>query len=334
MKGAGAKSAWLLLVPAALALLCWAAGASRAEEAPSAEAPSLPQLTVLQRYTDKSGLPSNHVTCVYVDDRDAWVGTADAGVARFNFDEGNWLVTKVEDGLSSNGVTGIIGFQGRIYVGTQEAINVWDGFTWSVEKEAGPVRLANTVFRVQDGLLWAAARTMRGGLVTFDGKAWKNRSTLEVGTILNNVSDFAFSGTTLWVGTTNRGVLRFGKEGLTTFMTSDGLSSNFVYAIAVRGEDAYVGGCCGVSARRGGTWVVYDVPQGLPSAVVKTVAIDPGGAVWFGTDKGLAVFDGSEFLKFGKAQGLTDDRITSVSFQGNEVWVGTQGGLNRLERAY
>lgn len=315
-----------------LALLCWPARARAAEPA-TTERPAIPEVRLVQRYTTANGLPSNRISSLYVDDQDAWVGTEDGGLARLNFAEGNWLLTKAEDGLASNRVTGIIGYQGRIYVGTQDAISVWDGIAWSSEREVGPVRLANTVFRVQEGALWVAARTMKGGLVTFDGKSWKNRSSLEQGALLNNISDFAFGGKTLWIGTTNRGVLRFGKEGVTSFMAADGLATNFVYAIAVRGDDVYVGGCCGVSAFQGGAWRIYDVPDGLPHATVSAIAPD-GPLLWFGTAKGLALFDGADFVKATQLQGLKDAKISALFVHGDEVWVGSDNGLFRLEKTY
>jgi ligand-binding sensor domain-containing protein len=293
----------------------------------------MPGIRVIQRYTTANGLPSNRISCIYVDDHDAWVGTDDGGVARLNFAEGNWLVTKAEDGLASNRVTGIIGYQGRLYVGTQDGISIWDGISWTTEREVPPVKLSNAVFRVQEGTLWVAARTMKGGLVTFDGKAWKNRSTLEQGTLLNNIADFTFGGKTLWVGTTNRGVLRFDQEGVRSFMTADGLATNFVYTLAVRGDEVYVGGCCGVSALQGGEWRVYEVPQGLPHATVNAIVPD-GGLLWFGTAKGLALFDGADFVKVKEAPELREARISSIFVHGDEVWVGTDTGLTRLEKAY
>ena len=315
--------------------------AARAEPSPVREAPepqgtgpvAVPTVQIVQRYTTENGLPSNRITAVYVDGTDAWVGTADAGVARLNFAEGNWIVTEAEDGLASNRVSDIIRYKGLVLVGTQDGISIWDGASWRTEARIGKVKLVNTVFQIHDGLLWVAARTMHGGLLTFDGERWRDRSTIKPGSVLNNVSDFAFADRTLWIGTTNRGVYRFDGKTWTTFTVADGIASNFVYTLAVRGDTCYLGGCCGVSVYENGAWKIYDIAEGLPHSTVNAIAVD-GDLVWFGSKKGLALFDGFEFTNFYTDDGLTDNRITSLFVRGTEVWVGTANGLNRLEKSY
>gem|GEM_PF-1781796 len=303
------------------------------QTAPASERVAVPNVRVAQRYTTDNGLPSNRITALYVDGSDAWVGTADGGVARLNFAEGNWIVTKVEDGLASNRVTDIAKYKGLVYVGTDAGVSIWDGVSWATKEREGKVKLVNARFRVHDGLLWVAARTMHGGVLTFDGERWKDRSTMKPGTVLNNVSDFGFSGKTLWIGTTNRGVYRFDGKGWRTFTVADGIASNFVYTLAVKGSTCYLGGCCGVSVYEEGSWKIYDIAEGLPHSTVNAIAVD-GDLVWFGSKKGLGLFDGFEFTNFYTEDGLTDNRITSLYVFGDEVWVGTANGLNRLVKSY
>lgn len=294
---------------------------------------AVPAVRVARKYTTENGLPSNRITALYVDAEDAWVGTADAGVARLNFAEGNWIVTRVEDGLTSNRITDITQVKDLVFVGTQEGVSVWDGVSWKTETEAAGVPLVNPVFAVHEGTLWLSSRTMRGGLVTFDGSSWRNRSTMMPGGVLNNVSSLGFSGKDVWLGTSNRGVYRFDGKEWTTYTVSDGITSNFIYTLAVRGGTCFLGGCCGVSAFEGGTWRVYDIAEGLPHSTVNAIAV-AGELVWFGSKKGLGLFDGFDFTNFYMADGLTDDRITSLFVKGAEVWVGTANGLTVLETSY
>ena len=293
----------------------------------------VPSPRVLKKYTSANGLPSNRVTALYVDDQDAWVGTADGGVARLNFAEENWLVIRTEDGLVSDRISDITKYKGLVFVGTQEGISIWDGASWTTQTEVGVVKLVNTVFRIGAGKLWVAARTMHGGLLTYDGETWKDQSAMRSGSVLNNVADFAFAGDTMWIGTTNRGVLRFDGKEWQSFNVSNGLTSNFVYAVGVRGQDAYLGGCCGVSAYEDGEWKIYDVGEGLPHSTINAISVD-GDVVWFGSKNGLGLFDGFQFLNFYKRDGLTDDRITSLFATRDELWVGTADGLTRLEKIY
>jgi ligand-binding sensor domain-containing protein len=56
----------------------------------------------------------------------------------------------------------------------------------------------------------------------------------------------------------------------------------------------------------------YDVGDGLPSALVYCVKQDYRGLLWFGTDKGLARFDGSSFKVFSMKDGLPDPEVLSI----------------------
>jgi ligand-binding sensor domain-containing protein len=218
-------------------------------------------------------------------------------------------------------------------VATQDGISVWDGVSWNTQDSEGKIKLLNAVFVVHEGVLWVAARNMFGGLLTFDGEKWKDRSTIRPGMVLNNISDFAFSGNTLWIGTTNRGVMRFDGKEWTSFTVTEGLASNFVYTIGVQKESCYVGGCCGLSAYEEGAWRIYDIAEGMPHSTVNAIAID-GDLVWLGSKKGLGLFDGFNFTNYYTENGLTDDRITALFVKGNDVWVGTANGLNRLAKSY
>ena len=88
-----------------------------------------------------------------------------------------------------------------------------------------------------------------------------------------------------------------------------------------------------MSVYENGAWKIYDIAEGLPHSTVNAIAVD-GDLVWFGSKKGLALFDGFEFTNFYTDDGLTDNRITSLFVRGTEVWVGTANGLNRLEKSY
>src|SRR5262245_491950 len=56
----------------------------------------------------------------------------------------------------------------------------------------------------------------------------------------------------------------------------------------------------------------YNVSDGLPSALVYCVTQDSKGFMWFGTDKGLARFDGTRFKVFGMKDGLPDNEVVNV----------------------
>ncbi len=76
------------------------------------------------------------------------------------------------------------------------------------------------------------------------------------------------------------------------------------------------------------------VEQGLTQESVLSIVQDPDGFMWFGTQTGLARFDGYRFTTYrnvvGKAGTLSNDwvRVLHVDPKGR-MWIGTDGGLNR-----
>jgi len=290
-----------------------------------------PDLSLIATYTDTTGLPAKLVTSIYVDETDAWIGTSGGGLARFNFSEQNWIVVGEAEGLVSNYVTDIVKFKGKLYVGTSRGLSIWDGFSWTSLEEQDRVNLMNVSFAINEQLLWIAARGMRGGLLTFDGEKWTNRSNIRAGVILNNVSAMAFDGKDIWFGTTSRGVFVKRGRNWDLFSVTEGIASNFIYTMSVDKGRCYLGGCCGLSYYDGKEWVIYDVPEGLPHSTVNDIVSD-GGIIWLGSKNGLSAYNGEEFINYFAEDGLlTDNRVTALFIRGRELWVGTAGGLSRLE---
>lgn len=298
---------------------------------PKREQEGFPDLELINKFNTSDGLPMNLISAIYVDETEAWVGTSGGGAARYIFAEGNWLVTASTSGLASDFVSDITKFQGKVYVGTKQGISVWDGFDWNSITEQRQVLLHNPTFAVYNNELWVAARNMRGGIVSFDGNKWTDRSSIKPGVLFNNASDFTFDGPDMWIGTTNRGVnVKKGKDWL-IYSVTDGIASNFIYTMAVKGGKAYLGGCCGMSYFDGNRWTIYDVPEGMPHSTVNALSWDESNILWIGSKHGLGLFDGTEFKVFYAEDGLlADNYVTSIYLKGEDAWVGTIGGLSRL----
>jgi signal transduction histidine kinase/ligand-binding sensor domain-containing protein len=72
--------------------------------------------------------------------------------------------------------------------------------------------------------------------------------------------------------------------------------------------------------------------QGLPQDSVRAIAQAPDGALWIGTDEGLARFDGVDFTVYRqRADGLPNSFITSlIAARDGVIWVGTLAGVSRF----
>jgi len=77
-------------------------------------------------------------------------------------------------------------------------------------------------------------------------------------------------------------------------------------------------------------WGAVTLFHGLPSDHVRAIAQDPDGAMWFGTDSGLAKYDGRRVQKLA-ADGPAASRIRALKLDHDGVlWVGAEAGAARL----
>lgn len=78
-------------------------------------------------------------------------------------------------------------------------------------------------------------------------------------------------------------------------------------------------------------WGAVTLFNGLPSDNVRAIAQTPDGILWFGTDSGLARFDGRR-VQIVALEGLESTKVLSLKTGfGNEIWIGTEAGATRLE---
>jgi hypothetical protein len=76
----------------------------------------------------------------------------------------------------------------------------------------------------------------------------------------------------------------------------------------------------------GTNWTMYNTTNGLPSNNVLSLAF-LGNDVWFGTDNGLAKYNGSTWTVYDTSNsGLTSNSILSLFSDGGNLWIGTQSG--------
>jgi signal transduction histidine kinase/streptogramin lyase len=77
-------------------------------------------------------------------------------------------------------------------------------------------------------------------------------------------------------------------------------------------------------------WGAVTLFHGLPSDHVRAIAQDPDGAMWFGTDGGLAKYDGRRVQKLA-ADGPAAARVRALKLDRDGVlWIGSDAGAARL----
>jgi len=117
-------------------------------------------------------------------------------------------------------------------------------------------------------------------------------------------------------------------------------NGDYIYALAEEGNDMWVGTNGGVVKldKTTGVPTFYNTSNsGLPSNLVREIAIDGNGTKWIGTGdessgKGLTEFDGTNWTTYDTSNsGLPDNGVWSIALEANGTkWLGSlywDGGL-------
>lgn len=76
------------------------------------------------------------------------------------------------------------------------------------------------------------------------------------------------------------------------------------------------------------SFISYSTERGLPQSQVTAISQDNDGYLWVGTLGGLAKFNGDKFRTFSSDDGLLNNRIKSLNYFENTLWVGHDGGIS------
>jgi signal transduction histidine kinase/ligand-binding sensor domain-containing protein len=202
-----------------------------------------------------------------------------------------------------------------------------------------PQNSVHAILQTRDGYIWLATE---GGLVRFDGLRFRvydaqNTPTLRSNTVRSLLEDREGA---LWIGTAD-GLARYGGSKFQSFTKSDGLPSNSVLSLsedrsgtlhAVTSDGAAVYGNGRFHASPGAAGpedsrdlTKYSTKDGLPSNRITFAYGDREGAVWIGTDGGLARVVNGRVERFSPNDVLSSD-ITLSAFEDREgnLWLGTE----------
>jgi len=240
-----------------------------------------------QNYTTANGL-SQDETMAAIEDRAGriWVATESAGLNRisngqvrvFNHKDGmpdGVLYTLTEDG------------NGAVWVGTREGL---------VRVEGERVQLFGRAQGLPDGAIYSVQPAPQGGMYvgTQHGVYVGENGRFKI--LAKDFPDEAIPSLQvdgngeLWIGTVNRGLMRYGQNGLE----------------------------------------VFDTQSGLPNNRVASLFSDREGGIWVGTNAGLLRFADTPFVTLDTHNGLSDDYVRSVlQGKDGTIWIGTARGLNR-----
>jgi hypothetical protein len=318
-----------------------------------------------ENFTTANGLPDNHVFSVLVDGDRVWAGTEN-GLAVF--ENGAWKTYTTADGLAHRAVLSLAldKLTGDVWAGTMGGLSRVSGGRIDTYTQLNSGLSNDVVYgvSVEGQSVWTATAA---GASRLDLKT--NQWTLynERNTPMNEIWVYGVNATPtkVYLAVWGSGLLEldqktgrwdkyddpdgetemvlFKDQGLIhEIVTSVSYVDNIVWAATYFGDSRYDG-------RYWHNFLAKD--SGLPSNFTNVIKGVDANRAWFGTDKGLAYYDGSNWavyrpsLKDGKpemtvrdAQGnVTPVQVTSapahnyilgIDFQGEDIWVATAKGLS------
>ena len=208
------------------------------------------------------------------------------------------------------------------------------GYTRHVWQAADglPEQTVQAFAQTPDSFLWIGTT---GGLVRFDGVHFKvfdrqNTPALRENSVfcLMVARDGA-----LWIGTEGGGLARYAHGQFRSWTTHEGLSNDFVRALA---EDAqgnlWAGTDNGLLRLERDRFVRIDGTGGVPALAVHAIYPDRDGHLWVGGSR-LLRFNGNNVAEYTMRGEASQNRVKSiVQTQDGTMWVGTVSGLNRMAR--
>lgn len=289
------------------------------------------------------------------------------GIASGRSDSIRFKHISLDDGLSQNSVFCILqDSKGFMWFGTQDGLNKYDGYNFTIYKREPGNRNSLNGARVNalcedpSGILWIGTDS---GLNRFDPRTetfYRYRTTPNTPDGLNNPTINALCPDrrgALWIGTNGGGLSRLthepgGKETFTHFKGTPGYAASqggdFVTSII---EDqsgtiwaATFGGLIKFDpASEAFTCFRHssDDPNSLNSNRLTVVYEDRSGLLWIGTNgDGLNIFDrkNGTFVHYPAEPDVPGGLGSGVIYcihedQSGVLWVGTlQGGLNRFDK--
>lgn len=249
-------------------------------------------------HSSKDSLPGDYITCIFQDSKgNMWLGIRNFGVVKLQ--NGKFInyridVKNLNNTIADNDVQAISEDNyGNIFLGTKAGLSVFNNGSFKnySNKDGLPESNIYSIIRSRNSnRMWIATSN---GLCSFsDGKI----------TVADQVSAFK----------TERGNIP-------------------IYAVFEdKNATLWLATESGVLKFNNGKITRLNKTNGFTDKRVTSILQDPKGHLWFGTDEGLFSYNYSNFENIGEDQGLAANKIYLMVLEGDNLWVGTNKGLDRL----
>ena len=330
----------------------------------AAKVPVMPRFR-FENFTTANGLPDNHVFSVLVDGDRTWAGTENGlGV----YENHQWKTYTTKDGLAHRAVLSLALDKrtGDVWAGTMGGLSRISGGRIDTYTQLNSGLSNDVVYgvSVEGENVWVA--TAAGGckldLHTGQWSLYNERNTpmLEIW-----VYGVAATPTKVYYAVWGSGVLEYDQKKKTwdkyedpdgetemVLFKDQGLIHEITTSVSYVDNILWVATYFGDSRYDGRYWHNFlTKDSGLPSNFTNVVKGVDANHAWFGTDKGLAYYDGVNWavyrpsLTTGKPEMTVRDAqgkvtpvavstapahnyVLGIDFQGSDIWVATAKGLS------
>jgi ligand-binding sensor domain-containing protein len=284
--------------------------------------------------SDNSGLPSNNISNIAIDNGgNMWIGTEN-GLAKF--DGTNWIIYDTENSeLPHNDVLTLeIDSKDRVWIGTSMGLALFDGDNWIVYDESNsqiPGNYINVLECDNEDNIWV----FYGGLYKFNMTTWKKidgSDSILYSAIIGAIH--ADAAGAIWLGAYSppgikRGLYKFDSDVWSVYdeFTSNPYADNIICILGDEMNTLWLGTRHPLIHFKDPQYKLFYLIEPADPSFITALIKDHNGVLWLTRSYGgFAKFDGEYFISYEFAEFGLSYEVNSRSIgvdKHNNKWIAT-----------
>ncbi len=244
-----------------------------------------------------------------------------------------WQTFTIENGLISNKVNDVsFDVDETIWIGTESGVtHITENTAVSYTKQDGLVdNNVNCLATDSSGNKWFGTNS---GISVYNNEEWTTYTTSEEKITSNKITDIDIDKNgTVWI-TTDNGASSFKEGTFTNYSTEEGLVNDTVNTVIVDSSgNKWFGTNGGISVYSDTSWNNITTEDNLPFSYISAISEANDGSIIIGGNEGVAIYKADTFRLVNTETGLICNSVNSISTKDENIWIGTEKGLTKMER--